>query len=460
MTMHWAKLLNTYRLKPRKPSSMVSGDMRDEFDRDYDRIVYSTPFRRLQDKTQVFPLDPNDSVRTRLTHSLEVSCAACGMAKDVCKRLLDREIITVDQAKSIETIAAACGLLHDLGNPPFGHSGEVAIRDWFPTSQPDVLKGLEESFAKDFLNFDGNAQTLRLVTHLQILADYHGLDLTCGTLSAACKYVAGSNEITKGFHERAKVGFFVSERDDVAEIRARTGTGKARNPIAFLVEAADDAVYNAVDLEDGLRKGIISWGLLISELKGAIGTDPVLSDCIDWTEDRLKDPEVPLQGRARDNALIQYFRVRSIANAVTACADAFIAHYDEIMEGAYHGELVKDSKASAFVGACCKLNRSRVYCSDETLKLELMGRSIIRDLMDLFWEGVKHADSDPERKETRTFADKAFSLLSDNYRSVFHHAMDGKKLPDAYCRLQLLTDYICGMTDTFAAGLHRRLMNG
>ena len=181
MTMNWAKLLNTDRLKPHKPSSTVAGDTRDQFDRDYDRIVYSTPFRRLQDKTQVFPLDPNDSIRTRLTHSLEVSRAACGMAKDVCKQLLNRQFITTDQAKSIETIAATCGLLHDLGNPPFGHSGEVAIRDWFPTRQPDVLRGLKEPFAKDFLEFDGNAQTLRLVTHLQILADYPGLDLTCGT---------------------------------------------------------------------------------------------------------------------------------------------------------------------------------------------------------------------------------------------------------------------------------------
>lgn len=298
------------------------------------------------------------------------------------------------------------------------------------------------------------------MTHLQILADYHGLDLTCGTLSGACKYVAASNEIAEHTHERSKVGFFVSERDDVDKIREKTGTGEARNPIAFLVEAADDAVYNAVDLEDGFRKGILDWAFLKSELEKACGNDKVFRDCVRWTEGRLKDPEVSLQGRARDNALIQYFRVRSIANAVTACADAFIAHYDEIMEGAYHGELVKDSKASAFVGACCKLNRSRVYCSDETLKLELMGRSIIWDLMDLFWEGVKRAAPDAQRKETRTFADKAFSLLSDNYRSVFHHAMDGKKLPEVYCRLQLLTDYICGMTDTFAAGLHRRLMNG
>jgi dGTPase len=382
------------------------------------------------------------------------------MAKDICKQLLDRQFITTDQAKSIETIAATCGLLHDLGNPPFGHSGEVAIRDWFPTRQPDVLKALEEPFAKDFLKFDGNAQTLRLVTHLQILADYHGLDLTCGTLSAACKYVAASNEIADSPHERSKVGFFVSERDDVAKIREKTGTGQARNPIAFLVEAADDAVYNAVDLEDGFSKGILDWAFLTSELKKACGDDEVLKDCVEWTEGRLKNPEVPLRGRAKDGALIQYFRVRAIGNVVTACAKAFLDHYDEIMEGAYHGELVKDSGAFRFVKACSKLNRSRVYCSDETLKLELMGRKIIWDLMDLFWEGVKHADADPERKETRTFADKAFSLLSDNYRSVFHHAMEDKKLPETYCRLQLLTDYICGMTDTFAAGLHRKLMNG
>lgn len=460
MTMNWAKLLNTDRLKPRKPRSTVAGDTRDQFDRDYDRIVYSTPFRRLQDKTQVFPLDPNDSIRTRLTHSLEVSRAACGMAKDVCKQLLDRQFITTDQAKSIETIAATCGLLHDLGNPPLGHSGEVAIRDWFPTRQPDVLRDLEEPFAKDFLEFDGNAQTLRLVTHLQILADYHGLDLTCGTLSAACKYVAASNEIAEHPHECSKVGFFMSERDNVDKIREKAGTGQARNPIAFLVEAADDAVYNAVDLEDGFRKGILDWAFLKSELEDTCQDDEVLKDCIEWTEGRLKDPEVSLQGRAKDNAHIQYFRVRAVGHVVTACAEAFIAHYDEIMEGAYHGELVNDSRTSAFVHACRDLNRSRVYCSDETLKLELMGRNIIWDLMDLFWEGVKHADPDPERKETRTFAGKTFSLLSDNYRSVFQHAMKGKKFPETYCRLQLLTDYICGMTDTFAAALHRRLMNG
>lgn len=129
--MNWAKLLNTDRLKRTKPSSTsstVAGDTRDQFDRDYDRIIYSTPFRRLQDKTQVFPLDPNDSIRTRLTHSLEVSRAARGMAKDVCAQLLDRKGIDARQARSIETIAAACGLMHDLGNPPFGTGSAQSTR--------------------------------------------------------------------------------------------------------------------------------------------------------------------------------------------------------------------------------------------------------------------------------------------------------------------------------------------
>jgi dGTPase len=269
--MEWAKLLSTHRLNPPKSPSKVAGDERDEFDRDLDRVVYSTPFRRLQDKTQVFPLEPNDSVRTRLTHSLEVSQAARGTAKHVCRWLLDERRVDERQAKCIETIAAACGLVHDLGNPPFGHSGELAIRDWFRRPGCDLLGKLGGPYADDFRSFEGNAQTLRLVTKLQILADFHGLNLTCGTLSAACKYTAPSDALDENVHERTKVGFFASEKETVEEVRHGAGTGEARNPIAFLVEAADDAVYNAVDLEDGFRKGLLDWDLLTRELKHQLG---------------------------------------------------------------------------------------------------------------------------------------------------------------------------------------------
>lgn len=457
MAMDWATLLSTRRLKQSAGSSKVKGDLRDEFDRDFDRIIYCTPFRRLHDKTQVFPLEPNDSVRTRLTHSLEVSHAARGMARDVCRRLVKNEEVTGQQAKFIETIAATCGLMHDLGNPPFGHSGEVAIRDWFTRNGAEevLLRDLSKACAYDLLHFEGNAQTLRLVTKLQILADFHGLNLTCGTLSASSKYTAGSDAMDEEVHENSKVGYFASECAIIEKIRDTTGTGPHRNPITFLVEAADDAVYNTVDLEDGLRKGILDWGFVKKSLRARARGDGVLKECIDWAEGRVKPVVRDLSRRAKEHALIQYFRVRAIGHIVTSAAKAFISNYDRIMDGDYHGELIEDSKAKPLVDACRGLNRSRVYCSAETLKLELMGRRIIWDLMDVFWEGARQGEPDKG-----SFATKAYDLMSDNYRRVFARATKTGELPEKYYRLQLVTDYVCGMTDTFASQLHRRLMNG
>ena len=429
--------------------------MRDEFERDLDRAVYSTPFRRLQDKTQVFPLEPNDSVRTRLTHSLEVSRVARGLAKDVCQWLLQQRIVQPEQANSIETIAQTCGLIHDLGNPPFGHSGETAIRDWFCRRNRESLRDLDDRHASDFRGFEGNAQTLRLVTKLQILADFYGLNLTCGTLSAASKYIAPSDGLDKSVHERTKVGFFASEQQLVEELREVTSTGYARNPIAFIVEAADDAVYNTVDLEDGFRKGLVDWAFLKDELRRNAQEDELVGKSTEWAEGRVGSAQVDLDGTERDNALMQYFRVRAIAHMVTRAARAFIEHYQEIMAGQYHGELLVDSDAGPLLKACRAVNRSKVYHSEETLKLELMGRKIIWDLMDVFHEGVSK-----DRPKASPFAKKAFRLLSGNYRSVYRHAMDEGRLPPHYCRLQLVTDYVCGMTDTFAAELHRRLTNG
>jgi len=460
MIMEWEKLLSTKRpkyLQKEQEGSKVSGDKRTPFDQDFDRIIFSTPFRRLQDKTQVFPLEPNDSVRTRLTHSLEVSHAARGLAKDVCSWMLEKQHIDTGQAKDIETIAAACGLVHDLGNPPFGHSGEVAIRDWFArqSTGENALKGLDNSLADDFHNFEGNAQTLRLVAKLQILADYHGLNLTCGTMSAACKYVASSENMDKKVHDLSKLGYFNSEKSLVEQIRTITGTRNSRNPITFLVEAADDAVYNTVDIEDGFKKRILDWALIKDELKKEAGNDQLLKDVFKWAEERVDKADVSFQGHAREGALVQYFRVRAIGQIITSAAKVFQDNYAAIMAGKYHGELVEDSKAKVLLNACKTLNRSRVYCSEETLKLELMGRKIIWDLMDLFWEGVREI---PPRENS--FAKKAYNLLSDNYISVFKQAIENPAMPEKYYQIQLVTDYICGMTDTFAVELHRRLVNG
>lgn len=176
--MDWKELLNSERLRPttiQTNATTDTGETRDyrsEFERDYDRSVFSTPVKRLQDKAQVFPLEEHDAVRTRLTHSLEVSSVARGLASRAAKWMLQKDHIESNMDRGIEAIAATCGLIHDLGNPPFGHAGEAAIREWFKTKEETLRESLrEEQYIQDFLKFEGNAQSLRLVTKLQILAD-------------------------------------------------------------------------------------------------------------------------------------------------------------------------------------------------------------------------------------------------------------------------------------------------
>ena len=220
ITMEWPKLLSDKRTKELTGGGKSSvSDHRSQFERDYDRAIFCTPVRRLHDKTQVFPLEPNDSVRTRLTHSLEVSTVSRDVARAVGQWLVHkRKEIKQKDALAIETIAATCGLIHDLGNPPFGHAGEMAIREWF-RERCEQDKEFEwanaankedgqRKYTQDFLNFEGNAQTLRLVSKLQVLADLHGLNFTCGTLSAACKYAARSDAVDKNHQEKSKVGYF------------------------------------------------------------------------------------------------------------------------------------------------------------------------------------------------------------------------------------------------------------
>ena len=220
----------------------------------------------------MFPLEPHDAIRTRLTHSLEVSSVARGLATKASKWLREKGEITEGMDRSIEAIAATCGLIHDLGNPPFGHCGEDAIRLWFERS--DNLARLEKELTtgqqkKDFLRFEGNAQSLRLVATLQVLADRTGLNLTFGTLSAMRKYIAPSDKADSHSEDHAwrKPGYFASENELAQQISEATGTGTARHPICFLVEAADDIVYLAADVEDGVKKGVLSWRAVRAELE-------------------------------------------------------------------------------------------------------------------------------------------------------------------------------------------------
>jgi dGTPase len=475
--MEWGKLLSEKRIRQLsegKPSSKKP-DERTEHGRDYDRAIFCTPLRRMQDKTQVFPLDPNDSVRTRLTHSLEVSNIARNIAKSVGNWLFEeKKEIDSKQRDSIETITSTCGLIHDLGNPPFGHAGEKAIQEWFECQDekdgsffkfaPNINN--TEQLKKDFLKFEGNAQTIRLISKLQVLADFHGLNLTCATMSAACKYIASSNKISKDFHEKSALGYFTSEQELIDIIQEETGTKETRNPITYIVESADDIAFSVVDIEDGVKKGVISWDILkgtIEEEFTEVSEGDSKSDlgllelCFSKADGYLKkaDPSILKKGKPHDNAMAQAFRVFVIIESAKAIEKAFKDKYKDSMKGSYHGELYKDSEASALIEACKKVGQKYIYCSKENLKLELMGRRVIQDLMDVFWEGASGSN-----KNGRRFARKIYDLTSRNYRVVYEKAIKDKKFPEKYCCMQLMTDYICGMTDTFACTLHKRLTNG
>ncbi|MBZ4332199.1 dGTP triphosphohydrolase [Corallococcus sp. AS-1-12] len=482
MALDWKTLLCDTRIREAmggRASAPLEDDGRTEFDRDYDRTVFSTPVRRLKDKTQVFPLDPNDAVRTRLTHSMEVSTLARGLARGAARWMWrEGHIDSSQRVLDIEAIAATCGLIHDLGNPPFGHAGEEAISSWFKKSFGETGKGLypgaetaparDGQLRNDFLRFEGNAQTLRIVSRLQLLADSYGLNLTVGTLSAAMKYTAASDETSDtGPADRKKPGYFASEQPLVDRIRSLTGTGTARNPIAYLVEACDDMVYATVDLEDGVKKGIVSWHEVEAFLEG--NDDSGLAKRIlKSVHEYIEKADTPLAGRARDEALAQHFRTLVIGEAKKEVLAAFRRYYARLMQGEAltQGDLISASGAARLIEVCKKFGREHVYNAPETLRLETLGRRVIHGLMDIFWEGA-HGCPDPVdttskawKKFNKSPEGKVYNLLSRNYRTAFESASKSSSLPPLYHRYQLVTDYVCGMTDTFACDLHARLTHG
>lgn len=488
MEMSWDKLLCPMRIRDFFEKPGQREDHRTEFEKDYDRAIFSSPVRRLHDKAQVFPLEPNDSVRTRLIHSLEVSTVSRDMGRAIGtwlkkeEHLGENEAEADDKARAIERIAATCGLIHDLGNPPFGHAGEEAISEWFSRKEKGEgfwdfkgYKGEEKQLKNDFLKFQGNAQTIRLISRLQVLCDLYGLNFTCGTMSAAFKYIAPSHKIDEEQHEKGKMGHFASENIIVNLVQHQTGTQDARNPITYLVEAADDIVYSVVDIEDGVKKGVIDWKTLKDKLfEYSLGNNKNLEFCFQKAKELIdeKDKRVSFKGRSHSEALVQAFRVYAIGVGVKAVIKEFKNRYKEIIRGQYHKELFIDSEAFSLIKACKEIGKKIIYPSANNVKLEVMARTVIHELMDIFWDGViNHHDED------KKFALKIYSLISDNYKTVFKNAhkeqpvleeyldilsgnLQSAKIPKNYCCMQLVTDYICGMTDGFACSLHKQLKNG
>ncbi|MEO0487385.1 MAG: dGTP triphosphohydrolase [Pseudomonadota bacterium] len=475
--MDWEKLMSATRRKDmykENEKPLNAGGDRTEIERDYDRVLFSTPVRRLADKTQVFPLEKNDSVRTRLTHSHEVS----NIARSIGVALAHRdgtEFNSVEFQRDLPAILATVGLAHDIGNPPFGHQGEYAIGDWFKRNDEiafeflndedlDFSPNIRKRMRLDFEKFEGNAQALRVLTKLQIMNDNFGLNLTCGALAALMKYPGTSEQQDKSNIATKKFGCFHSELDVVTDVWKETGLKEGlRHPLTFLMEASDDIAYSVLDVEDAVKKGLVSYRDLISYLMagsdGRSETDKVIVDvCSKADEQHQKHKEAKLSPNEVNDLSTQMFRVFAIHNMVSAVIEAFKEKQHDIEEGALKDDLIAMSSAALL---CKKLKGfafENAYKHRSVLELELEGHKVIHSIMDMLWPAIVNR-GDPQ-KETKghpgtPFEKYAYGRISENYRRVFESP--NEDLPLGYRRCQLLADMISGMTDSFALSFEREL---
>ncbi|MEX1198157.1 MAG: dNTP triphosphohydrolase [Pseudohongiellaceae bacterium] len=439
----WDKLLSGVRRKDLHGDGEAMGTAasRTEVERDYDRILFATPTRRLADKTQVYPMEENDSVRNRLTHSHEVSNLARSigikLAFDHAKEVFGPEHEALQVKRNVPAMLAAVGLAHDLGNPPFGHEGEAAIGHWFRRLQSN---NPALSVQDDFLSFDGNAQTLRLLTRLQVLNDSFGLNLTCGTLAALIKYPAvyGGD-----IHGLGKHGIFQSERDVAKEVWEQTGLSAGqRHPLTYVMEACDDIAYSVIDAEDTVKKGYASFYDLMDYLESHDSGDPVIRDVVN--KSRKKNAEFKkgeISSRQLDDISMQMFRVKAIAEMVPAATEVFVDNIDSIMSGATDPgfELIKKSRCSALCKAAKKFDRRYGFQHRDVLKLELKGTHYISEMLTILWKAVSSQENEPDAYDRFVYGD-----ISENYRYVYE-----KSAKDDYARCQLVCDVVSGMTETY-----------
>ena len=393
-------------------------------------------FRRLQNKTQVFPLPGSVFVHNRLTHSLEVSCVGRSLGNDVSKALIARRPELQDSyLTEIGSIVSAACLAHDLGNPPFGHSGERAISTFFSEGKGMSLKGqLTPAQWEDLTHFEGNANAFRLLTHQFEGRRQGGFVLTYSTLASIVKYPFSSSLAGK----KSKFGFFITEEESFRRIAEELGMEKqndaplkyARHPLVYLVEAADDICYQMMDIEDAHKLKILTTQetkeLLLSYFSK------------ERQAHRLKTMEIV----SDTNEQIAYLRSSVIGLLIGECVQAFVDNEEKILKGEFEGSLINhisEVPANAYKH-CADISLKRIYRSRDVLDIELAGFRIISTLLELMIDAVRS----PE---------KAYSQLLINRVSGQYNI----KAPALYERIQAVLDYISGMTDVFALDLYRKI---
>ena len=488
--MNWPRLMCSERLREyTKPAS--SGDLRSEFERDYHRIISSPSFRRLQDKTQVFPLDKSDFIRTRLTHSLEVSSFAKSLGQSVGTRLINEGLdgeFTERTRSDICDVLQCAGLIHDIGNPAFGHFGESAIQDWFKKNLKEMEYNgrkltdiLTEQMQNDFFHFEGNTQALRVVTKLHFLVDEHGMNLTKALLATIIKYPVSSLETDKkcGDIKRKKMGYFLADKESFDAIQSSCGLKGCRHPLAYLLEAADDIAYNTADIEDAVKKGNLNYRLLKDELDAWLSRVSKDSSEAKSESDVMKaEQEARIRclldaggkldryyKRALDKGYdnpdlyaVQNWIVRVHGILIDCATDTFIRNYDTIMAGEFKKDLLGASNAEYIVEALSDIAYRYVFISKPILKLEVAASAIFDFLLDRFTDAFLYYDT-PYWKENKTaLRDKLTMLMSENYLRIYRkYSEDRSEEEKLYLRLLLVTDYVCGMTDSYAKRMYQEL---
>ncbi|WP_182420099.1 deoxyguanosinetriphosphate triphosphohydrolase [Phocaeicola dorei] len=435
--MNWKQLISNKRFGMEELHEARKDD-RSEFQRDYDRLIFSAPFRRLQNKTQVFPLPGSVFVHNRLTHSLEVSCVGRSLGNDVANQLLKKHPDLVDSHISeIGSIVSAACLAHDLGNPPFGHSGEKAISTYFSEGQGMALKKeLSPMEWDDLTHFEGNANAFRILTHQFEGRRKGGFVMTYSTLASIVKYPFSSQLAGK----KSKFGFFLSEEADYQKIARELGIIQlskpdeplryARHPLVYLVEAADDICYQMMDIEDAHKLKLLTH----DETKGLY--------MLFFDEKRKKRIEEVCRIVTDVNEQIAYLRSSVIGALIKECTRVFTENEKKILAGEFEGALIKHicSPLKEAYENCSAIALQRIYRSSDVLDIELAGFRVISTLIDLMINAVRS----PE---------KAYSQLLINRVSGQYNV----NAPTLYGKIQAVLDYISGMTDVYALDLYRKI---